>query len=72
MIINGNLDCMAETHRKEEGIFIRLTAEEKKALQIAADREDRKLADFVRVVFRKKLRELGLLPDVEEPKSKRR
>lgn len=68
MDVNASLDFMADKNRKEEGIFIRLSADEKKALQRAAELEERKVADYARVVFRQRLRELGLLPDLEEAK----
>ncbi|MBV9939954.1 MAG: hypothetical protein JO150_15725 [Acidobacteriaceae bacterium] len=69
MDFNANLYVMADKNRKEEGIFIRLSTEEKQALQRAAERHERKVADYARVVFRERLRELGLLPNIEEAKQ---
>jgi hypothetical protein len=57
---------MPAKKQKELGVYIRLNPAEKEAVHIAAKREERTLADWVRLAARQKLRELGLLPDIEE------
>jgi hypothetical protein len=61
-------DAMPEKNRKDEGIFIRLSAKEKKALQQAAASDGRpSLADWARQLFRKRLLEIGLIPEAADP-----
>jgi hypothetical protein len=51
---------------KNNGIFIRLSQREKGALQRAANKQDRTIADWARLAFRKELREQGFLAESEE------
>lgn len=44
-------------------MYIRLSIKEKKALQAAAASEDRSVADWVRLLCRKRLVELGFIED---------
>jgi hypothetical protein len=57
--------------KKDSGIFIRLTPKEKDALQLVANKQDRTIADWARLVFRKELKELGFLAEAEEFKVAR-
>jgi uncharacterized protein (DUF1778 family) len=52
--------------QKSVGVFIRLTDEEKEAMQTAADEDERTLSDWMRIAARHKVRELGFLPMLEK------
>ncbi|MFL6353365.1 MAG: hypothetical protein ACJ74Z_16155 [Bryobacteraceae bacterium] len=65
------LSSMPDKKRKAVGLFIRLSDEEKDALQTAADQDERPLADWVRLVARQKLRERGLFPGPEKKAKKK-
>lgn len=56
---------------KNNGIFIRLSPKEKEALQLVASKQDRTIADWARLLFRKELKELGYLAQAEEFKVAR-
>jgi hypothetical protein len=60
------INPMPTRKQKEQGVYIRLTPAEREAVHIAARREERSLADWVRRSARIQLRELGLLPDIED------
>jgi predicted HicB family RNase H-like nuclease len=60
------IGAMPTKKPKELGVYIRLNPAEREAVHIAAKREERSLADWVRRSARKQLRELGLLPDIED------
>jgi 4-alpha-glucanotransferase len=65
------INPMPTRKRKDEGVFIRLSAVEKEAIQTAANHDERTLADWLRRLARHKLRELGLLSEPEKkPKKK--
>jgi hypothetical protein len=64
------IELMPAKNRKDDGIFIRLTPKEKKALQAAANQDERTIADWTRRLFRQRFRELGLLPEEDKPKTK--
>jgi hypothetical protein len=64
------IGLMPAKPRKDDGIFIRLTPKEKKALQAAANKDERTIADWTRRLFRQRFRELGLLPEEDKPKTK--
>lgn len=54
------LSSMPDKKLKAVGLFIRLTDEEKEAMQTAADQDERPLADWVRLLARQELRARGL------------